>query len=59
MVATAGLLLLHEPPATVELSATVPDRQTVERPLMAPAVGVDTTVTAWLATMVPQLLVAV
>jgi hypothetical protein len=48
-VATAGLLLLQLPPATVELNVLVPATQIDWVPLNTPAVGAAVTVTVLVA----------
>lgn len=53
------LPLLHVPPETVEESVIAPHVHTVDGPEMVPAEGVVFTVTRWVATLLPQVLLTV
>ena len=54
MVATAGALLVHLPPETVDVKAVVSETQTVWFPLSVPAVGAAVTVTDRVAVALAQ-----
>ena len=59
-VATAGVTLLHVPPAERSVSAVVPPAgQSVSAPVIVPATGDGFTVTTVVAATVPQLFVTV
>ena len=54
MVATAGALLVHLPPETLDVKAVVSETQTVWFPLSVPAVGAAVTVTDRVAVALAQ-----
>lgn len=58
-VATAGVAELHAPPPTVSLKVVVAPGQTVNIPLIIPALGEGLTVTILVAATVPQPLLTV
>lgn len=57
MVAAAGLLLLHTPPAAASVRVLEEPGHTIVAPLMVPADGTPVTVTTAVAPALPQLLV--
>jgi hypothetical protein len=59
IVATAVLLLLHEPPDTELLNEVVPATHTVDVPEIVPASGVAFTVTTVVADTLPHSFVTV
>ena len=58
-VALAVAPLAHVPPVAVVVSAVVAPTHTVAAPVIVPALGSGSTVTACVAVAVPQLLVTV
>ena len=58
-VASAALLLLQVPPVVASVSVMVAPVHTIAGPVMVPADGAGLTVSACVATAVPQLVVTV
>ena len=58
-VPTEEVTLLHAPPAAASVKAVFAPAHTIGVPVMVPAFGNGLTVTTWVATAVPQLLVTV